>query len=249
MKIIKKIIPWSHGETNAFCFLPEGKSKSVAIFSHGYTSHKDAILTWAIKLSQAGVVSILFDLPGHYLGTFSEVKKFEDFSNDIHHIFRQSYDAFLKDIDFKTGPNIILGGHSLGALLALKAAPFFNSSLIICVAHGLSLPGEMVVWDSPFFKETMEIREQLVSPALKPSNIFPWIQKEQQVLSLENHKIVLIGGKDDLIVSEKRVVDLKNHLEKKNNLVTLEIANKLPHNQPEMAASLIKKIVKEFDLI
>ncbi len=247
MRILKKIISWSHGETNAFCFLPEKKGEFVAIFSHGYTSHKDALLPWAIKLSKAGIPTILFDLPGHYLGTFSEVMEFKDFSKDIHNIFSQSANAFSKELG--NSSNFILGGHSLGALLALKAASSLNSKLIVCVAHGMSQPGETLVWDSPFFKETLEIREQLVSPALRPSNMFPWIQQEQQKLIIKDQTILLISGKDDAIVSEKRVMDLKEHLEKMNNNVILEIANKLPHNHPEMASTIIKKVIKDLGFI
>jgi predicted esterase len=104
-----------------------------------------------------------------------------------------------------------------------------------------------MVFDSQFFRDTMHFREQLVSPALKPSNVFPWIQQEQQLLSLKHQKIILISGKDDLVVSEKSVVDLKNHLEGKNNLVFLEMANRLSHNAPELASSLIKKLIKDHD--
>jgi pimeloyl-ACP methyl ester carboxylesterase len=249
VKIIKKSIPWGHGQTNSFCFLPENKSSSVAIFSHGYTSHKGALLPWAVKLSQIGIATILFDLPGHYLGTFSEVLNFEDFSTNAHHIFNRALDSYIEELNFKEEFKVILGGHSLGSLLALKAASSFNKHqmLLLCVGHGLSQIGEPMVFDSQFFRDTMHIREQLVSPALSPSNVFPWIQKEQQILSLKHQKIILVSGKDDLVVSEKSIMDLKNHLEEKNNLVFLEMANRLPHNAPELASSLIKKLVKEHD--
>lgn len=247
VQIIKKNITWGHGKTNAFCFLPENKRPTLAIFSHGYTSHKGALLPWAIKLSQMGIATILFDLPGHYLGTFSEVIHFQDFSGDVHKLFYHALNSFYKDLDFKEEFQIILGGHSLGSLLALKVADLFKSykTLFIIVSHGLSQAGKMTVFDSPFFKETMDIREQLVSPALSPSNIFPWIQKEQQKLSLKHQRIILICGKDDLVVSETSVLNLKSHLEEKNNLVFIEMANRLPHNAPELASSLIKKLVKE----
>lgn len=247
VKIIKKSIPWGNGETNSFCFLPEQMGSSVAIFSHGYTSHKGALLPWAVKLSQIGIATILFDLPGHYLGTFSEVQNLEDFSKNAHLLFNHALDSFREELNFKQEFKVILGGHSLGALLSLKAANTFNQhkTLLLCVGHGFSQPGEPIVFDSPFFKDTMHFREQLVSPALSPSNIFPWIQHEQQMLSLKNQKIILVGGRDDLIVSEKSIINLKNHLEEKGNLVFLEMANRLPHNMPEMASSLIKKLIKE----
>lgn len=249
VKIIKKSIPWGHGETNSFCFLPEDKGLSVAIFSHGYTSHKGALLPWAVKLSQIGIATILFDLPGHYLGTFSEVSNFKDFSNNAHNLFYQALNSFIEELDFKQEFKVILGGHSLGSLLALKAADSFNKhkTLLLCVGHGLSHVGEPMVFDSQFFRDTMHFREQLVSPALSPSNVFPWIQQEQQLLSLKHQKIILVSGKDDLVVSEKSVVDLKNHLEGKKNLVFLEMANRLPHNAPELASSLIKKLIKDHD--
>lgn len=247
VKIIKKIIPWGYGETNAFCFLPENKKSTLAIFSHGYTSHKGAILPWALKLSQIGIPTIIFDLPGHYLGTFNEVRSFQDFTQKVHQIFFNCFKSFKEDLNFSQNIKIILGGHSLGALLALKAVDTFKEyeTLSICVGHGLSQSGESVIFDSPFFKETMHIREQLVSPALNPSNIFPWIQKQQMELSLTNQNVILIWGKDDLIISEKSVLSLKNLLEEKNNSVFLEIANRLPHNAPELASSLIKKLVRE----
>lgn len=247
VRIIKKIIPWGHGETNAFCFLPESKKSSLAIFSHGYTSHKGAILPWASKLSQIGIPTIVFDLPGHYLGTFGEVVEFEDFAQTAHQIFFNSFESFKQDLNYLSKFKIIIGGHSLGALLALKAIDSFKGHEIICicVGHGLSQIGEPIVFDSPFFKDTMHIREQLVSPALNPKNIFPWIQKEQHQLSLNNQKIVLVWGRDDLVISEKNVLNLKAYLEKHNNSVHLEVATRLPHNAPDLASSLIKKLVKE----
>jgi hypothetical protein len=247
VKIIKKIIDWGSGETNAFCFLPENKISTVAILTHGYTSHKGAVLPWALKLAQIGIPSIIFDLPGHYLGSFGEVLKFEDFSQKSHKIFFHSLESFRDDLNFSSKFKIVLGGHSLGSLLALKAIDSFKDHeiLCICVGHGLTQPGESMVFDSPFFKETMHIREQLISPVISPSYMFPWIQKEQQHLSLSNQKIILIWGRDDLVISEKSVLNLKEQLEKGNNSVFLEIANRLPHNNPELASSLIRKLVKE----
>ena len=50
VKIIKKIIPWARGETNAFCFLPEHRVHSVAIFPMDTPPIRDAILPWASKI-------------------------------------------------------------------------------------------------------------------------------------------------------------------------------------------------------
>ena len=80
MKIIKTKLNYLNQETNALIFLPEigvddiSEVKSTfAVFTHGYTADKSSIINWPIRLAEAGVSSILFDLPGHYLGTFSEV--------------------------------------------------------------------------------------------------------------------------------------------------------------------------------
>ncbi|MBL7665247.1 MAG: alpha/beta hydrolase, partial [Bacteriovoracaceae bacterium] len=40
-----------------------------AIFTHGYTASKSDQLTWATRLAEAGIPTIIFDLPGHYLSS------------------------------------------------------------------------------------------------------------------------------------------------------------------------------------
>jgi hypothetical protein len=233
-----------------------------AIFSHGYTADKSSIINWSIRLAEVGVCGALFDLPGHYLGNFSEVVSFDDFKNHAHELFlgafnglKQKYieiyplnEPTLLSPDFE----LVLGGHSLGAMLALKAIKLdeFKNLKKRAIGVGIGMAPKKVVhlFDTPFYKSTLLVREQLVSPELKSDNVFPWIKKEKEDISLTNHKIHLINGVDDLVVGEDGMERFQEVLLKLGNYVTCEKPNKLPHHEPALAAGHIKKYFKDAGL-
>ena len=77
-------VPWF--QVNALAFIPSPDKTPIksewALFSHGYTSHKGDCLNWATRLVEAGVPCMIFDQPGHYLGSFHEIASFEDFKEN-----------------------------------------------------------------------------------------------------------------------------------------------------------------------
>ena len=71
-------------KSNALLFLPDPSrpiKEGLAVFCHGYTAHKGDLLTWASRLSEEGLTTLIFDIPGHYLGSYNEVESFEEFKN------------------------------------------------------------------------------------------------------------------------------------------------------------------------
>ena len=273
MKIIKDYLFYADQKTNALVFLPdvvvenetgENAVKSTfAILTHGYSSDKSSILNWPTRLCEAGVTCVLFDLPGHYLGNYSEVTDFEHFKNHAHELFYQAFLLLKKSFldEFPLYENffevdqakIVLGGHSLGAMLSLKAMmmPEFKEFEKRSVGVGLGMAPKNVVhlFDTPFYKSTLNIREQLVSPELKPDNVFPWIKEEKEILSVSGITVHLITGVDDLVVGEDGMERLAENLSTKNNTVTLEKPTKLPHHEPQMAAAHVKKYLKKISWI
>jgi alpha-beta hydrolase superfamily lysophospholipase len=202
-------------QVEGFLFLPENfECQSLGLFTHGYTSHKVSILSWCNRLAESGMACALFDLPGHYLGTFNEIDSFEAFKEIAPQLFVKAAKKLSEAILVKQPQQemndwtLVLGGHSLGALLALKASTlpelnnYFNQHLM-CVGFGLPPRGMTHVFESPFYKATLEIREQLVSPALKPSVILPWIKEQKEQLKLENKSIFLLTGDDDVVVGKE----------------------------------------------
>lgn len=267
MKIIKILLnyPDNNQQTNALVFLPEvsgdsehGVKSTFAILTHGYTADKSSILNWPIRLAEAGVSSILFDLPGHYLGNYSEVSDFDYFKEHAHELFAEAFnrlrESFLEEFplyDYLLESDqlkLILGGHSLGAMLSLKAIklPVFETYQKRVIAVGLGMAPKNVVhlFDTPFYKSTLNVREQLVSPALKPDNVFPWIKTEKENISISNCDIHLITGADDLVVGEDGMERFAEVLKELKNNVTSERPTKLPHQEPQLAAAHVKKYLK-----
>lgn len=268
MKVSKLQLNYQNQKTNALIFLPEieGENKSeikttFALLTHGYTADKSSILNWPIRLAEAGVSCILFDLPGHYLGNYSEVEDFEHFKNHGHELF---YSAFLslKNSFIEKFPlhehllgseelKIVLGGHSLGAMLSLKAAmlPEFSEYQKLSIAVGLGMaPKDIVhIFDTPFFKSTLKIREQFVSHALRPENVFPWIKEEKQILAVHGLSVHLITGADDLVVGQDGMERFASFLIAESNNVTMEKPTKLPHHEPQLAAAYVKKHLKKIN--
>ncbi len=264
MKIIKETIPYQNQQTNIFYFLPDPSEEiksTWAIFTHGYTADKSSILNWPIRLAEVGVACALFDLPGHYLGNFSEVEDFDTFKKHGHELFYTAFKGLeghfknefpLNEHQIQAGElKVVLGGHSLGSLLSLKALelPAFTpfEKVAVCVGLGKAPKDIVHLFDTPFYKSTLKVREQLVSPALKPDNVFPWIKSEKENLTLTHQNIHLITGIDDLVVGDDGMERLAEDLIAKGNKVTMEKPSKLPHHEPQMAAAHVKKYLKKIN--
>lgn len=267
MKIIKGHLSYQDQKTNLMLFLPDHNQevkKTFAVFTHGYTSDKSSILNWNLRLTEVGVPSALFDLPGHYLGNYSEVSDFNYFKKHAHELFLQSfnelkrvfieefplYDEYLSSSELK----LVFGGHSLGAMLSLKAlmAPELDSLIekrSVCVGIGMAPKDVVHLFDTPFYKSTLLVREQLVSKALCSENVFPWIKEEKNDLPIFDRTIHLISGEDDLVVGEDGMERFMANLVTKRNIVTIEKPTKLPHHEPQLAASHVKKYLKKIGWI
>lgn len=251
-------------KVNGFIFLPEAKvykNNLIAIFTHGYTSSKTDVFNWSNRLAEQGIASIIFDLPGHYLGSFEEVFKTDDFVYYAHELFSQAYQSlcdFLKSALLKQNqhfiiPSIcILGGHSLGALLALKAFDLKNlpkEKHFFAVGLGINQEAKTHLFETAFYQKTLDIRRQLVSPTIAPNIIFKWILEEKKNLKIHDENIVLITGDDDIVVGANGSEELKNLLKKNNNVVSLVKPTKMPHHQPELAATHIASYTKNHILL
>lgn len=266
LSVLKKTIPYRDQHTHALVFLPDPSAdikKGVGIFTHGYTSHKGSILNWPVRLAEEGLPCILFDLPGHYLGNFSEVHDFDHFKSHGHELFEAAfnelqknfceqyplYEHYWSETDFQ----VVLGGHSLGALLALKALALARFAQFkrtgICVGLGLPPQGVTHIFQTPFYKSTLNIRAQLVSPALAPEAVLPWIREAKERLEISGERIHMITGKDDLVVGSAGTERLAEVLRKAGCQVSLEKPTKLPHTSPEMAAGLIKRFLRQQEIL
>ncbi|EQC44529.1 alpha/beta hydrolase family protein [Bacteriovorax sp. BSW11_IV] len=256
VKLVKIEIPYLDQKVNAIGFLPDPAKPTkdgLAILTHGYTSHKASILNWPTRLVEEGLPAILFDLPGHFLGGFSEVYDFELFKTEAPKLFQKAYELMKEHITLTDNSPIVLGGHSLGSLLCLKAmeSDFFKSKNTKAVCVGLGLPPEGVthIFDTPFYKSTLVIREQLVSKALGPKIVFPWIKEEKENMDISGHRIHFITGEDDLVVGKDGTERFAKILERHGNQVTVEKPTKLGHHLPEMAAGYVKKYLKSEGII
>ncbi|OUR96582.1 hypothetical protein A9Q84_09545 [Halobacteriovorax marinus] len=265
IKIVKTKLSYLDQEVNALVFLPSPNGsikKACGVFTHGYTSHKASILPWATRLAEEGIPTLIFDQPGHFLGTFSEVENFEEFKEVVPTLFHQGLEKltelFSSEIplsshifdedDFK----VILGGHSLGALMSLLAleTPEFahRDSITICVGLGMPPSGVTHIFDTPLYKSTLTIRSQLVSKAISPDVIFPWIRERKENLHINGKRIHFITGADDVIVGKEGTQLMVDYLTT-GNQVTYERPLKMPHHMPEMAAPHIKKFLRSENLI
>lgn len=269
VKIFKAQVPFTdvyHGEeiitqTNALVIVPGENAKKVntiGLFTHGFTSHKASILNWPLRLAEDGIPCILFDLPGHYLGTFSEVHSFDAFKENAPLMFASAIESLKEvldtnQIDFDCNPKetkLIIGGHSLGALLSLMALETdkireFSTKQCVAVGFGLPPQGVTHVFDTPFYRSTLKVRGQLVSPALNPDIIFPWIKEEKEKLDLMGEDIYLLTGEDDVVVGKDGTERLAAQLESAGNRVVVEKPKKLGHHLPENAAPHIRKYLRD----
>ncbi len=253
IKIHKIVLENKFFKFHALAFLPLKNLNFRAVFSHGYTSHKGDCLNWAQRLADAGIPTIIFDLPGHYLGSFEEVHSFEEFKNHAHECFETAFNYLAQFAPVDGNTQIVLGGHSLGAYLSLKALnnPDFVAykKLAICVGLGINQSTETHLFETAFYEKTLNIRRQLVSPCLDSDVVFPWIKEGKLNVSISGQKVHLICGKDDVVVGAGGANAMKIILEAQNNFVTLDEPSKLSHHEPSLAASSIYQFLKkEFQL-
>lgn len=254
LTLSKHILQVEGLKVNAFAVFPSQKQERAAsawaIMSHGYTADKSSILNWAQRLASENCPALLFDLPGHYLGSFNEVEDIKQFAELAPKFFDQAYMLLQKLLG--ECPRLVLTGHSLGALLALKAlstsdSPFSSlEKRAVVVGLGHAPEDGQHLFETPLYKSTLHLRAQLVSPALAPQHMLPWIHKEKEKLQLNPSDCVhFISGLDDLVATAENVDSLVLQLKKNGARITCEHPARLPHHQPELAAGLIKSYLKK----
>lgn len=263
IRLSKFTLEWENSAVHGLVFLPSNEvpiRPVLAAFTHGFTSHKGSLLNWNTRLAEEGVASVLFDLPGHYLGSYCEANDFENFKANAPKLFRRALEQAVKAVRLEfpldehhfVNPKVIIGGHSLGAMLSLMAldeiAIKYKNIEAICVGLGLPEEGKTHLFNTPFYKSTLALRAQLVSPALHPDVVFPWIKSAKENIKINNKKIHFITGMDDLVVAKDGTERFMKILEEQNNEVSIERPTKLPHHQPELAAGHIKKYFKQCGL-
>lgn len=235
---------------NALAFIPHTeniKSDKFAIFTHGFTSHKASILNWAARVAEENIPSIIFDQPGHFLGSFHDVESFEVFKQDAPELFKSAFN-FLKSKFPDGGQEVVIGGHSLGALtslIALERELFEVPVKCICVGFGLPPEGVTHIFNTPFYKSTLHLRGQLVSEKLNPDIVFPWIKEKKEELEVSRKTIHFITGEDDVVVGKEGSELLAQALRNLGNDVSIEKPKRLAHHAPELAAPHIKKFLKD----
>ncbi|HXH74339.1 MAG TPA: alpha/beta fold hydrolase [Bacteriovoracaceae bacterium] len=249
-------LPWF--QVNALAFLPDPQKKvkcEWALFSHGYTSHKGDCLNWATRLVDAGVPCLIFDQPGHYLGSFHELSSFEDFKLHVHELFGEAYLRLQVALEthmgfglFPSCTGIILGGHSLGAFTAFKATelPIFSKLQRVGVGIGIGIGQRQAthIFETAFYEKTLSIRRQLVSPVLDSKDVFPWLKQEKENMSIAGQRLHLITGEDDVVVGEGGLEAFVTILEAHGNKVTSERPKRMPHHEPGTAAPHIYAFLK-----
>jgi len=251
VKITKHIIDNDYFKVMALSFMPETDTgKACAVMTHGYTSHKITVLPWAVKLAENGIPAIIFDLPGHFLASFDEVASFDDFRHHAHELYWDAYQILNSLLQPSYDRIVITAGHSLGALLSMKALEQTKlkdyKTLSVAVGFGLNPEHDTHLFDTDFYKKTLEVRNQLVSPALNKDVMFKWIKDEKANLMISKKRIHLISGMDDLVVGERGIDVLAGILNKLGNQVTIEKPLKLPHHKPEDAAAHVNAFIRRY---
>ena len=252
-------LPWF--QVNALAFIPstEAASKTKpewAVFSHGYTSHKGDCLNWATRLVESGVPCLIFDQPGHYLGSFQELNSWDDFKDHVHELFGQAFNQLhlLMEAHVGTGnypsvKSIILGGHSLGAFTAIRALelPVFQNYQKIAVAVGIGIGQRQAthLFETAFYERTLSIRRQLVSPHLDSKVVFSWLKHEKENMTISSQRIHLITGEDDIVVGAGGLDAMIEILERNGNVVSSERPKRLPHHEPGAATAHLYSFLKE----
>ncbi len=247
VKLQKKILKNEHFNFNAILFMPENPSDKIALFTHGYTASKSDCLNWAQRLSEADVTTVIFDLPGHHLGSFNEVESFEVFTENAHKCFLTAFEWLKTEVP--NPKHLTLGGHSLGALLSVLALEIEEFSelekLAIGVGLGIGQHKSTHLFETTFYERTLNIRRQLVDPNLDSDLMFPWIKQKKLDLDLTQKRIHLITGVDDVVVGEGGMEALAFHLRSLGNDVTTSEPRKLPHHEPSGAATHIYNFLKK----
>lgn len=245
---------------NALAFIPSAESEDAiksewAFFSHGYTSHKGDCLNWATRLVETGVPCLIFDQPGHYLGSFHEVKSLEDFKNHAHELFGEALTRLSLLMEQNLGPgnfpactSVILGGHSLGGYTSLRALelPIFSSYKKVHIGVGVGLAHRQAahLFETAFYEKTLSVRRQLVSPALDSKEVFGWLKEEKQNMSVSHQRIHLIVGEDDIVVGSGGLENFADILKANGNVVTFDKPKKLAHHEPGLASPHIYAFLK-----
>jgi Alpha/beta hydrolase family len=250
-------LPWF--QVNAFAFIPslERSVKSEwAIFTHGYTSHKGDCLNWATRLVESGVPCLIFDQPGHYLGSFHEVSTWEDFRDHAHELFGEAFRRLIALMDVHLGNgqypqprSIILGGHSLGAFTSIKALELtaFQNFQKVCVGVGIGIGQRQAthLFETAFYEKTLSLRRQLVSPCLDSKVVFGWLKTEKEKMTVSSQRIHLITGEDDVVVGAGGLDAFIEVLEKNGNVVSFDRPRRLPHHEPGAATPHLYSFLKE----
>ncbi len=250
-------LPWFG--VNALAFIPSGEDKKIkpewALFSHGYTSHKGDCLNWATRLVEAGVPCMIFDQPGHYLGSFHEVNSLQDFKDHVHELFGEAFLRLqaLMEVNLGFGQfapctSVILGGHSLGAFTSIRALelPVFEKLQRVAIGIGVGIGQTQAthIFETAFYEKTLSIRRQLVSPALDSKAVFAWLKEEKLNITVSNQRIHMITGEDDIVVGPGGVEAFKAVLEANGNIVTVDRPKKLPHHEPGGATAHLYAFLK-----
>ena len=252
VKIKFKTINSPDFEFNSAIFLPDVENRigHCAIFTHGYTASKSDTITWAQRLSESGIPSVIFDLPGHYLGSINEVSSFELFKSKAHHCFSYAWSYLQSELSEGYIPEtFILGGHSLGALMSVKALELetfkSNNSMAIGVGLGIGQHKNTHIFESSFYQKTLNIRRQLVCPELDSDKVFPWIKEEKENIETSNSRVHLITGADDVVVGAGGMEAFAKKLLDNDNHVTTHEPKKLAHHEPSMASTHIYHFLKK----
>jgi hypothetical protein len=255
VKIEKLKLKHKSFAVNALALLPSNDEKEApisstwAVFTHGYTASKTDVLPWAVRCSEGGVPSIIFDLPGHYLGSYNEVNNFEEFKNHASELFYVAFSE-LKKLMSSECERVILSGQSLGALLSGWALDDSNfgelERMSIGVGLGLNPNTDKIhIFESNFYQKALNIRRQLVSDALDSDVVFAWIKDEKEKIKTYGHRIHLITGEDDVVVGKGGMAALAETLERNGCEVTMDEPKKLPHHQPELAAAHVFSFIRK----
>lgn len=255
-KVVCTELSLPYFQVHALAFIPEGECKKEwALFSHGYTSHKGDCLNWATRLVESGVPCLIFDQPGHYLGSFHEAPSLEDFKAHVHELFGQAFDRLkaLLEQHKSMGPfvdcsTIILGGHSLGAYTSIRALelPEFKNLKRVAIGIGAGIGQRQAthLFETAFYEKTLSIRRQLVSPALDTKEVFAWLKTEKENLSVSGERIHLITGEDDVVVGAGGMEAMVEVLNLHGNVVTMDKPKRLPHHEPGAATPHIYSFLK-----
>ena len=260
--VLPDVIEYESLKVNAFHFIPIAPTTPHplhAIFTHGFTACKNDVIQWAFRLLDLNIPSTIFDLPGHLLGAFHNGPSLKDFLEKTPFLFwvaaqklKEILDDRFKNESLPT-PQLLIGGHSLGALFAIQAAsldiksdPTFSKriSQVIAVGFGLNHQVKTHLFESELYQKTLHLRGQLVSKDLSHEKIFKWIKDQKLDINMQGKKVYLLTGKDDAVVGPNGGDVLKQMLETLN-IVTLEKPDQLPHHRPELAGAHIFHFLKK----